>query len=74
MRESGGQTIDVKQHQGGIRDIEFLAQCLQRLYGGQDAWVRSGGTLFALRKLNDKGWLSDHDYARLTIFMNSSAR
>jgi glutamate-ammonia-ligase adenylyltransferase len=66
MRESDGQAVDVKQHQGGIRDIEFLAQCLQRLYGGQDAWVRSGGTLFALRKLNDKGWLSDHDYARLT--------
>ncbi|HXX24935.1 MAG TPA: hypothetical protein VEO19_17485 [Terriglobia bacterium] len=66
MRESGGQAIDVKQHLGGIRDIEFLAQCLQRLYGGQDAWVRSGGTLFALRKLNDKGWLSDGDYARLT--------
>ena len=65
-RESGGQTVDVKQHQGGIRDIEFLAQCLQRLYGGHDPWVRSGGTLFALRKLNDKGWLSDHDYARLT--------
>jgi glutamate-ammonia-ligase adenylyltransferase len=66
MRESGGPAVDVKQHQGGIRDIEFLAQCLQRLYGGQDAWVRSGGTLFALRKLNDKGWLSDHDYACLT--------
>jgi glutamate-ammonia-ligase adenylyltransferase len=66
MRESGGQAVDVKLHPGGIRDIEFLAQCLQRLYGGQDAWVRSGGTLFALRKLNDKGWLSDHDYARLS--------
>jgi glutamate-ammonia-ligase adenylyltransferase len=66
VRESSGQAIDVKQHQGGIRDIEFLAQCLQRLYGGHDPWVRSGGTLFALRKLNDKGCLSDHDYARLT--------
>jgi len=65
-RESGSQAVDVKQHPGGIRDIEFLAQCLQRLYGGQDAWVRSGGTLFALRKLNDKGWLNDQDYARLT--------
>jgi glutamate-ammonia-ligase adenylyltransferase len=66
MRESSGQAIDVKRHPGGIRDIEFLVQCLQRLYGGQDPWVRSGGTLFALRKLNDKGWLSDQDYARLT--------
>jgi len=66
MRESRGQAIDVKRHRGGIRDIEFLVQCLQRLHGGRDPWVRSGGTLFALRKLNDKGWLSDRDYACLT--------
>jgi glutamate-ammonia-ligase adenylyltransferase len=66
MRESRGHAIDVKRHRGGIRDIEFLVQCLQRLHGGADPWVRSGGTLFALRKLNDKGWLSDHDYALLT--------
>ncbi len=66
LRESRGQAIDVKRHRGGIRDIEFLVQCLQRLHGSADPWVRSGGTLFALRKLNDKGWLSDRDYARLT--------
>jgi glutamate-ammonia-ligase adenylyltransferase len=66
LRESRGQAIDVKRHRGGIRDIEFLVQCLQRLHGRQDHWVRSGGTLFALRKLNDKGWLSNRDYASLT--------
>lgn len=66
VRESRGQSTDVKLHRGGIRDIEFLVQCLQRLHGGRDPWVRSGGTLFALRKLNDKGWLLDRDYARLT--------
>ncbi len=66
LRESRGQAIDVKRHRGGIRDIEFLVQCLQRLHGLQDHWVRSGGTLFALRKLNDKGWLSNRDYAALT--------
>jgi glutamate-ammonia-ligase adenylyltransferase len=66
LRESRGQAIDVKRHRGGIRDIEFLVQCLQRLHGLQDPWVRSGGTLFALRKLNDKGWLSNRDYAALT--------
>ncbi len=66
LRESRGQAIDVKRHRGGIRDIEFLVQCLQRLHGLQDHWVRSGGTLFALRKLNDKGWLSNREYARLT--------
>jgi [glutamine synthetase] adenylyltransferase / [glutamine synthetase]-adenylyl-L-tyrosine phosphorylase len=66
LRESRDDSIDVKRHAGGIRDIEFLTQCLQRLHGGYDPWVRSGGTLFALRKLNDKGWLSDRDYATLT--------
>lgn len=66
LRESRDDLIDVKLHQGGIRDIEFLTQCLQRLHGGEDPWVRSGGTLFALRKLNDKGWLSDRDFAALT--------
>lgn len=66
MRETRGNAIDVKRHQGGIRDIEFLTQCLQRLMGGEDPWVRSGGTLLALRKLNDKGWLSDSEYAALT--------
>ena len=66
LRESRAQAIDVKRHRGGIRDIEFLVQCLQRLHGLQDHWVRSGGTLFALRKLNDKSWLSNRDYAALS--------
>ncbi len=66
LRESRDEAVDVKLHEGGIRDIEFLTQCLQRLHGGEDPWVRSGGTLFALRKLNDKGWLSDRDFAALT--------
>lgn len=66
LREGRGEALDVKLHRGGIRDLEFLTQCLQRLHGGRDPWVRSGGTLFALRKLNDKGWLSDRDYAALT--------
>lgn len=66
LRGSRSEAIDVKLHPGGIRDIEFLTQCLQRLHGGRDPWVRSGGTLLALRKLNDKGLLSDKDYASLT--------
>jgi len=59
-------TIDVRFHRGGIHDIEFLVQRLQHLHGASDPWVRSGGTLLALRKLNDKGLLSDADFARLT--------
>ena len=61
--ESGG--IDVKLERGGIRDIEFLVQCLQRLHGGSDPWVRHGGTMLALARLQDKGFLTDAEYGRL---------
>src|ERR1039458_5212762 len=57
--------LDVKLAPGGIRDIEFLAQCLQRLHGGREQWVRHGGTMFALFRLRDKGLLSGAEYARL---------
>ena len=57
--------IDVKLERGGIRDIEFVVQCLQRLYGGAEPWVRHGGTLLALARLQDKGFLSDAEYGRL---------
>ncbi|MEQ1886647.1 MAG: glutamine-synthetase adenylyltransferase [Bryobacteraceae bacterium] len=59
------RTIDVKLDPGGIRDIEFLVQCLQRLYGGSEPWVRHGGTLLALARLQDKGFLSGAEYGRL---------
>ncbi len=58
--------VDVKLERGGIRDIEFLVQCFQRLYGGRDPFVRSGGTLFALHRLREKGYLSMPDYGRLS--------
>ncbi|MBK9170679.1 MAG: glutamine-synthetase adenylyltransferase [Bryobacterales bacterium] len=62
---SAGGTIDVKLSPGGIRDIEFLVQCLQRLHGGREPWVRHGGTLFALFRLRDKDLLSGAEYSRL---------
>jgi len=61
----GPQEIDVKLCEGGIRDVEFLVQCLQRLHGGRERWVRHGGTLLALARLRDKDLLSGTEYARL---------
>jgi glutamate-ammonia-ligase adenylyltransferase len=57
--------LDVKLAPGGIRDIEFLVQCLQRLHGGREVWVRHGGTLFALSRVHDKNLLSASEFARL---------
>ncbi len=59
--------IDVKLDRGGIRDIEFLAQCLQRVYGGNEPWLRAAGTLLALQKLHDKGHLAGKDFHELSI-------
>jgi [glutamine synthetase] adenylyltransferase / [glutamine synthetase]-adenylyl-L-tyrosine phosphorylase len=61
----GAGGIDVKLERGGIRDIEFLVQCLQRLHGGADPWVRHGGTMLALARLQDKGYLTGAEYGRL---------
>lgn len=62
----GNESINVKVDRGGIRDIEFLVQCLQRVYGGAEPWLRSGGTLFSLQKLHDKRHISGHDFHELT--------
>ena len=56
---------NVKLTPGGIRDIEFLAQCLQRVHGGRDPWLTSrgsGSTLVALQHLHDKGYLTQRDF------------
>lgn len=57
--------LDIKLCPGGIRDIEFLAQCLQRLHGGREPWVRHGGTRLALFRLRGKDLLSAAEYSRL---------
>jgi glutamate-ammonia-ligase adenylyltransferase len=62
----GQESLDVKIDRGGIRDVEFLVQCLQRVYGGAEPWLRSGGTLFSLQKLHDKRHISSRDFHELT--------
>ena len=64
--EPVGESIDVKIDSGGIRDIEFLVQCLQRVYGGEEPWLRAGGTLFSLQKLHDKRHISGKEFHDLT--------
>jgi [glutamine synthetase] adenylyltransferase / [glutamine synthetase]-adenylyl-L-tyrosine phosphorylase len=57
--------LDVKLAPGGIRDIEFLVQCLQRLHGARETCVRHGGTLAALSNLLAKDLLSATEHSRL---------
>ena len=64
-RKLSKQAFDVKLAPGGIRDVEFLVQCLQRLHGGRVPWLRHGGTMLALSRLSDKDLLSAAEYGRL---------
>ncbi|HEV8617253.1 MAG TPA: bifunctional [glutamate--ammonia ligase]-adenylyl-L-tyrosine phosphorylase/[glutamate--ammonia-ligase] adenylyltransferase [Methylomirabilota bacterium] len=49
---------NVKLGHGGIREIEFLVQALQLLYGGDDPWLRERNTLKALFRLTERGYLA----------------
>ncbi|HXT81089.1 MAG TPA: bifunctional [glutamine synthetase] adenylyltransferase/[glutamine synthetase]-adenylyl-L-tyrosine phosphorylase, partial [Acetobacteraceae bacterium] len=49
---------DVKVGEGGIREIEFLAQTLQLVWGGRDPNLRVPGTLAALRLLARAGHIT----------------
>ncbi|HVJ06611.1 MAG TPA: hypothetical protein VM578_13135 [Candidatus Saccharimonadales bacterium] len=64
IRQSSRE-LDVKNGAGGIREIEFTVQCLQRVHGGVETWLRSGGTLFALQKLHDKEHIGDAEFREL---------
>jgi glutamate-ammonia-ligase adenylyltransferase len=64
-RSGVSRGFNIKLAPGGIRDIEFLVQCLQRLHGGREKWVRHGGTMLALSRLRDKDLLSPTEYSRL---------
>jgi len=53
-----GREDNVKLGRGGIREIEFLVQALQLLYGGDDPWLRERHTLKALFRLTERGYLA----------------
>ena len=65
VTRQGGGGLDVKSGPGGLREIEFAVQCLQRVHGGREPWLRSSGTLFALQKLHDKGHIGDAELREL---------
>ncbi len=56
--QEGEDECNVKTGHGGIRDIEYTIQFLQLMHGGQDPQVRTGNTLEALARLEDRGCLT----------------
>jgi glutamate-ammonia-ligase adenylyltransferase len=58
---------NVKLGSGGIREIEFLAQTLQLVWGGRDPALRSPATLEALRALVRAGHLGRRAAGELAV-------
>ena len=56
---------NVKLGDGGIREIEFIAQALQIVRGGREPDLRVQGTLPALAELGDRGLLPSSSVAAL---------
>jgi glutamate-ammonia-ligase adenylyltransferase len=56
---SGTSETHLKLRSGGIRDIEFVVQCLQLIVGQVHKQVRSGHTLEAIEQLRLVGALTD---------------
>lgn len=59
------QEADIKVGPGGIRDVEFIVQAVQILYGGQYPEVRLKGTLESLRRMHESGLLHSKDFTIL---------
>ena len=57
-RDAEGSARNVKLGRGGIREIEFVVQALQLLYGGDDPWLRERNSLKALFRLMERGYLA----------------
>ena len=63
--ERGSGDYHVKLGKGGIREIEFIAQGFQLVYGGFQSWPWERGTRRMLAALAEKGYLSDEEASDL---------
>ncbi len=58
LRGKDASRRNVKLGVGGIREVEFLVQAMQLLYGGDDPWLRERNSLRAIFRLTERGYLS----------------
>ena len=64
------QGFNVKLGRGGIREIEFITNAQQLIWGGKQYQLRTTNTLEALGLLSELGHMSGKDYAKLkTIYI-----
>ncbi|MBF0338001.1 MAG: bifunctional [glutamate--ammonia ligase]-adenylyl-L-tyrosine phosphorylase/[glutamate--ammonia-ligase] adenylyltransferase [Nitrospirae bacterium] len=57
---------DIKKGFGGIREVEFFAQALQLVYGGQQPLLRQLGLILTLHRLSQKNLIGYDDFSVLS--------
>lgn len=62
-----GQGFNLKLGHGGIREIEFIANALQLLWGGRKPTLRMRNTLKVLRKLSEQDLLENTSAEKLCL-------
>ncbi|MFQ5673208.1 MAG: bifunctional [glutamate--ammonia ligase]-adenylyl-L-tyrosine phosphorylase/[glutamate--ammonia-ligase] adenylyltransferase [Nitrospinales bacterium] len=65
LKTGKGGSENIKLGFGGIREIEFIVQAHQLLFGGRHKSLRVANTLTAMGRLQRRGFFSADDYARL---------
>ncbi|MBI3129470.1 MAG: bifunctional [glutamate--ammonia ligase]-adenylyl-L-tyrosine phosphorylase/[glutamate--ammonia-ligase] adenylyltransferase [Candidatus Tectomicrobia bacterium] len=63
---SGRKASNIKLGEGGIREIEFIVQSFQLIYGGKEKFLRTPSTLEALSVIQALGLLPMDDCAALS--------
>jgi glutamate-ammonia-ligase adenylyltransferase len=66
VEQKGRTHRDVKLGYGGIREIEFVIQALQLIYGGRDKALRERNAQKALHTLSQKGLITYEEQAALS--------
>jgi glutamate-ammonia-ligase adenylyltransferase len=61
-----GLDADIKLGSGGIREVEFIAQCFQLIRGGRQETLRQRGLLAALRECQECGLLPEQAVIELS--------
>jgi [glutamine synthetase] adenylyltransferase / [glutamine synthetase]-adenylyl-L-tyrosine phosphorylase len=65
LEQQRDRSINIKLGRGGIREIEFVAQCFQLVFGGQDSWLQERHSLRALHRVSERGYLTYEEYSNL---------
>ena len=66
LEQKGSWRSNVKLGYGGIREIEFIIQSFQLIYGGKEKWFRERNSMRALHRISEKGLLSYAEYFSLS--------